>query len=540
MRLKTLVAAAGTALCVGAVAMAGPEDKFLNDLPQALANAGAGDLVPVTIMLRAQAEPFDLQELRTMSKADRRDFVVGTLKHVAQTTQGGLLAQLAKAEGAGLASNVNPIWVTNLVAAEITPGLALQIAARDDVASLSLDHRVGAEVIPVLEGDADPTRSGIECGVQLMNAPTAWANGYTGGGIVVGVIDTGLCRTHPDIVNQVWINPGEIAGNNIDDDGNGFKDDIYGWNFEHNNNNIADTWGHGSHVSGTVAGDGAQGTQCGMAPDAKIQTLRFYDNIASGEPSVWNAIQYGMDNGADVLTASLGWLHQWNPQRATWRQVCENAFASGVVVVFAAGNEGSAYGIDSVRTPGDVPDMITVGATNCSMNIAGFSSRGPVTWQSIPPFNDWPYPPGKLKPTISAPGDNTTSHNLCNGYTVFSGTSMATPHVSGTVALMLQANPSLDHYEVKQILKDTAIDRGTTGPDNTYGAGFVDAWAAVQAALDAGCEADFNGDGVLNTLDVRDFLNAWASGDPRGDANGDGTINTLDVLYFLNLFSAGC
>jgi len=383
---------------------------------------------------------------------------------------------------------------------------------------------------------------GIECGVNLMNAPVAWLNGFTGQGIVVGMIDTGLCITHPDIVNQVWDNPGEIANNGIDDDNNGFVDDIHGWSWDGNgsNNNINDNNSHGSHTSGTVAGDGTQGTQTGMAPDANIQVLKFWNNL-SGESSVWNGMQYGVANGADVLSASLGWLHQWNPDRVTWRNLSENTFASGVVVVFAAGNEGSQFGIDSVRTPGDVPDMITVGATDCNMNAAGFSSRGPVTWQNIPPFNDWPFPPGKLKPTISAPGVSTISDNLCSGYQSLSGTSMATPHIAGTVALMLSANPNLDHYQVKQILKDTAIDRGQSGPDNTYGAGFVDAWDAVQAALALlDCPADFNNDGVVDTQDVTAFLNAWTFGSIAGDFDENGVIDSRDVLAFLNAWTAGC
>ncbi|MFG0259321.1 MAG: GC-type dockerin domain-anchored protein, partial [Phycisphaerales bacterium JB041] len=85
-----------------------------------------------------------------------------------------------------------------------------------------------------------------------------------------------------------------------------------------------------------------------------------------------------------------------------------------------------------------------------------------------------------------------------------------------------------------------AIDRGSSGPDNTYGHGFVDAWAAVQAALDMGCVADFNGDGNVNTNDVLAFLNAWNDRDPRADINGDGSVNTNDVLAFLNLWNAGC
>ncbi|MCW5775047.1 MAG: S8 family serine peptidase [Phycisphaeraceae bacterium] len=489
-------------------------------------------LIPVVVVLKEQVPPFDVELLRGLDKQLRRQIVVSTLQQKAQNTQGGILAELQAARDVGNADNIWSLWLTNAVAAHVTPELEAALAARDDVAFIHREVLVGREVFPTIKGD-DVVTAAIECGVSAMNAPQVWATGNTGQGVVVGVIDTGTCLTHPDIKNQLWMNPGEIPGNGIDDDGNGFIDDVYGWNFANNNNNVNDNEAHGSHVAGTVAGDGTQGTQCGMAPDALIMTLKFFNNIQGGEVTVWNGMQYGVANGADILTASLGWLHAWNPARATWRQICENTFASGVVVVFAAGNEGSSFGIDSVRTPGDVPDMITVGATNCSMNIASFSSRGPTTWSNVPPYNDWPYPPGKLKPTISAPGENTISHNFCNNYTQMSGTSMATPHVSGGIALILKANPKLDHYDVKQILKDTAIDRGTAGPDNTYGYGFVDIFAAVKRAEELACTADLNGDTVVNSLDLLQFLNWYTSGNSKADWNKDGTINSLDVLAFL-------
>ncbi len=547
MHLKRILAAAGAALTLcSAAALAGPGgDKLRADLPEVLGNAQQGELIPVTIVMLDQAEPFDINELRSMDKATRREVVTSVLKATAQNSQAGVLATLAQAQQAGKAENISSLWLANVVAARVTPEVAYQLARRGDVAYLNYDRPVGDEVFPVRpvmdQGDAGGLLTAVECGTAIMNAPTAWANGYTGAGVIVADIDTGACITHPDLANQVWTNLGEIPGNNIDDDGNGFKDDIHGWSWDGgvSNSNISDSQGHGSHTAGTVAGDGTQGTQSGVAPDAQMQIVKFWNSL-SGESAAWNCMQYSVDNGASLSTNSYGWLHAWNPDRVTWRTLCENAFAAGMVQVFAAGNEGSSYGIDSVRTPGDVPDQITVGATNCSMNIASFSSRGPVTWQTVPGYNDWPYPPGKLKPTISAPGENTVSHNICSGYTTMSGTSMATPHVAGAVALMLQANPNLDHYQVKQILKDIAIDRGVAGPDNTYGAGFVDAWAAVQAALDMACVADFNGDGSVNTLDVLAFLNAWSAGDPSADINGDGAVNTLDVLAFLNLWGAGC
>ena len=545
MQLKRILAAAGAALTLcSAAALAGPGgDKLRADLPEVLGNAQQGELVPITIIMVAQAEPFEINFLRTMDKQTRREFVKAELQQVSDATQGGVLGILDQAAQNGEARDIHSLWLANVIVAKASPAVVQQIADRDDVAYVNYDRPVGMEVFPTRPGldDGGTASSGIECGVAAMNAPTAWANGYTGAGVVVADIDTGNCIAHPDMANQIWTNPGEIAGNNIDDDGNGFVDDVHGWSFDGggSNSNINDTNGHGTHTAGTVVGDGTQGTQCGTAPGAKLQTIKYWNSL-SGEGAAWNCMQYGLDNGASLSTNSYGWLHAWNPDRVTWRMLCENAFAAGFVQVFAAGNESSSYGIDSVRTPGDVPDQITVGATDCNMNIASFSSRGPVTWQTVAGYNDWPYPPGKLKPTISAPGSNTVSHRVCSGYTSLSGTSMATPHVAGAVAMILQANPSLDHYQVKQILKDTAIDRGTAGPDNTYGAGFVDAWAAVQAALDMACVADFNGDGSVDTLDVLAFLNAWGAGDASADINGDGAVDTLDVLAFLNAWGAGC
>jgi hypothetical protein len=147
--------------------------------------------------------------------------------------------------------------------------------------------------------------------------------------------------------------------------------------------------------------------------------------------------------------------------------------------VIAAGNEGSGNEPDNVRTPGDVPRVITVGAVNCSDQAAGFSSRGPVTWEDVPPWNDHPYPPGLIKPDVAGPGVDTRSHNKCSGYSYKSGTSMATPHVAGAVALMLSANPGLTHDDLKLLLEDTAVELGEPGKDNVYGSGRVDAYEAV-------------------------------------------------------------
>ncbi len=488
-----LMSAAVCLAAAGAALVQAESPKIRPNLANTMQSAPEGQLIRIAIVMKDQVSADEIaRATEGQTRQARRETVINLLKPHAATTQRELMGYLQGQQAEGtVGADIRGLWIANVIAAQATPAVIAEIAARPDVAYVHQDVVIGKEVFPDFDPGLPPVEAGsggtaaVECGVNLMGAPQVWSTlGITGKGVVVGVIDTGLCPTHPDLRNQVWVNPGEIAGNGIDDDGNGYKDDINGWNFWLNTNDIRDTlWGHGTHVSGTVAGDGTNGQQTGMAPDAQLMSLVFWNDFA-GETTIWEGMQYGVDNGADVETASLGWPHFMAPDRVTWRQVCENTAAAGVVVVYAAGNEGNFYGTDSVRTPGDVPGVITVGATDCADNLAWFSSQGPTTWQGILPYNDWPLPTGKIKPEISAPGDNTLSTWYdCNSYGYLSGTSMATPHVAGAIALMLEANPSLTHQQVLAILRATALDRGAAGEDNQYGAGRVRAFEAVQAAL---------------------------------------------------------
>jgi subtilisin family serine protease len=512
-----------------------------NDLAAVMRGARADELIEITIVLRDRVDRARLDDLAAVDdKERRRTAVIAELRRHAAATNGALVRALEEQQARGQVGPVKALWITNAVLTSATPGMIERIAQRPEVASIYQPKRIGAEVFPV-EPQVVPDREGgadggtIECGVAEMRAPEVWETyGLTGDGVVVGIIDTGACITHPDLANQIWSNPGEIPGNGIDDDENGHIDDVVGWNFRDDTADVSDTNGHGTHTGGTVAGDGTNGEQTGMAPDADLMVLKMWNSF-SGEQVVWQCMEYAVENGAHVITASIGWPHSVGPERDTWREVCEAAIAAGVVVIYASGNEGGCCPPENVRTPGDVPDVITIGATDCNQSIASFSSRGPVSWTGILPWDDWPFPPGKIKPTVSAPGvDTLSTSNNCSGYRTLSGTSMATPHVAGAVALMLQANPGLDHFGVKQILMETAIDRGAAGMDNDYGAGFVDALAAVEAALETTIEGDVNDDGVVDAEDLLAVLAAWGPcGECPEDINGDGTVDTEDLTILL-------
>jgi serine protease AprX len=489
-------------------------------LREVLEQAAPDELIPVSVILKEQGRQERIRGFASAPKGtERREAIARYLRSVARRSQAGLLDYLSAEQGQGkVGARIRPLWIGNIVGFDATPAVIEIVARRPEVerinhnpkvdvflegpAECSIDagsHSTSRDVgsllglAPAMTTVDEGTITEIECGTDLTRAPEVWNEGNTGEGAIIAVIDTGVCYTHPDIANQIWVNPGEDLDadgvvmdpddqNGVDDDGNGFIDDLIGWDFDVNDNNPNDdSNGHGSHVAGTVAGDGTSGTQSGMAPDAKIMVLRVGVSFAD-EVDVWNAMQYAAENGADSISMSLGWPHNQNPDRATWRSNCENTIDMGTAMVIAAGNEGSGNEPDNVRTPGDVPRIISVGATNCSDGIAGFSSRGPVTWQNVSPYNDHPYPPGLIKPDVSAPGVSTKSHNFCSGYSFKSGTSMATPHTAGAVALMVASDPSIEHDEIKQILEETSIDLGAAGKDNTYGSGRIDAFDAVDAA----------------------------------------------------------
>ncbi|MDY7110519.1 MAG: S8 family serine peptidase [Planctomycetota bacterium] len=504
------------------------------ELARVVRTAAADQLIPISIVMKAQATRGELNQLGRMSdKPQRRAAVIARLKEVAQASNRDLLAALEEAQARGtVGPRIRPLWLRNVVATQATGEVILRLTQRDDIAYINYDRPVGEEILA--RGPVNPAGGrSIEYGVELMRAPEVWDMGITGEGVVVGIIDTGCCITHPDIENQLWNNEDEVPGNGVDDDGNGYVDDIVGYNFWEGTNDVYDSGGHGTHTAGTVCGDGTDGTQTGMAPDCQMMILKFWNNF-SGESVVWEAMQYAADNDADVVTASIGWPHYIGPDRATWRAVCENTIAAGVAVFYAAGNEGNYDPpVDNIRTPGDVPDVITVGATDEYDNAASFTSIGPVTWENVPPYNDWPYPPGKIKPSIAAPGVDTIScrHSPCNSYTSMSGTSMATPHAAGAAALLLQANPNLDHFGVKEALMETAVDLGEQGMDNTFGAGRIDAYEAVMAVMED-CPADFDGDGDVDTADLLFLLQNW--GTSGGDTDGDGDTDTADLLYLLS------
>ncbi|MDZ8188703.1 MAG: S8 family peptidase [Nostoc sp. ChiSLP02] len=282
-----------------------------------------------------------------------------------------------------------------------------------------------------------PNLGGNNWGADLVKAPEVWAQGYTGQGVVVAVVDTGVDRNHEDLKNNIWMNSKEIADNGIDDDGNGYVDDNYGWNFSDKNNNTLDGNGHGTHVSGTIAGENNGYGVTGIAYNAKIMPVKVLNDSGSGSYSaIAKGIRYAADNGADVINLSLG----GNYSNRTLESAIDYASSKGVIVVMAAGNDGEPLPDYPARYA--YKSGIAVGAVDRDNNIADFSNRAGSSEISY----------------VTAPGVNVYSTLPGNDYGSYSGTSMAAPHVAGVVALMLSANPNLTDAQVRQIVAESAGD----------------------------------------------------------------------------------
>ncbi|MDW8101047.1 MAG: S8 family peptidase [Anaerolineae bacterium] len=273
--------------------------------------------------------------------------------------------------------------------------------------------------------------------------------------VIIAVLDTGVEMGHPDLAAGIWTNPGEIPDNGLDDEGNGFVDDVHGWDFADEDNDPSDDYWHGTHVAGIAAAriHNAIGIT-GVAGGATIMPIDVFRGGIGTYADLIQAIVYATDNGADIINMSLGALSYSRGEEAA----VDYAWRRGVVLVAAAGNNGN----NAWHYPAAHPHVIGVAATDSYDRRASFSSFGPFV-------------------AVSAPGVAVMSTMRSGKYGLGNGTSMATPHVSGLAALILSRNPTLTNEQVRAIIESTADDLDTFGWDPYYGFGRINAARALAA-----------------------------------------------------------
>ncbi len=498
-----------TAASVAPVAAA----EIAPDLKAALAGKADGETVRVLLILDDRVDMGALEaELEGVDFETRRAAVVDALRSHFDRAHGATLARVEAV--ASRDARVRALWLANAINFRADAAALEAIAADKAVAGImhhDKKHDLLANTLATRDyqasvPDVDKNRA-VAWSVAWIDAPEAWALGYTGSGIVVGHIDSGVYLTHPDIAGNLWVNTGEIAGDEIDNDLNGYVDDIHGYDVGDDDGNPNDdslSPGHGTHTAGTVAGDGSNGTETGVAPDAQIMAVKAMDAGGDGTLGMlWDGYQYLLVNGARVITMSLGVPGELPPSyMRTERETVNTLRVAGILLFNSAGNDHSTYdppielGL-TARCPApwnpiagtpytSTSGVVAVGGTGYFSDVAySSSSTGPVHWGDVAPWYDWPYSPGPglTKPDVCAPGVGINSLTIPNGYSgnTWSGTSMSCPHAAGVAALMLSKNPSLSPAGMDSIMEQTAVDLGTAGKDNQFGSGRLDADAAVAA-----------------------------------------------------------
>jgi subtilisin family serine protease len=302
-----------------------------------------------------------------------------------------------------------------------------------------------------------------------IDAPAAWETTTGSRSVVIAVIDTGVDYGHRDLAANAWRNPGEIAGDGLDNDGNGFVDDVYGWDFANRDADPMDDNGHGTHVAGTIGAVGGNGTGVvGVNWQVSIMALKFLTGSGSGSTSgAIGAINYATrmkrDFGVNVVATNNSW--GGGGVSSSLRDAIAGGGRAGILFVAAAGNDGTNNDVTPHYPSNYVDDaVISVAAIDRSNRLASFSNFGATSVD------------------VAAPGASITSTLPGNRYGSYSGTSMATPHVAGVVGLLAAANPAATAAEIRTAILSTTTPVAALAGRMTTG-GLVNAAAAVAAIL---------------------------------------------------------
>ena len=328
-----------------------------------------------------------------------------------------------------------------------------------------------------------------------IDAPEAWEIETGDPNIVIAIIDSGVDDTHPDLIDNLWINEDEIPDNGIDDDENGYIDDYHGYNFYSDNNNIKDNHGHGTYVAG-VAGASTNNNigVAGVAFNCKLMIVKVRDQYLATVDRVLEGVRYAVDNGAKVISMSIG-VYKKDITDDEFQQMIDTAdyvYNKGCVAVAAAGNEAS----DTPLYPAGFEKVIAVAGTD------GNDSRMYVREDYASNYGDWV--------DVAAPGYiiYTTAPTYPNHYGGFDyepliGTSVSTPQVSGLAALLLSRDPSLSPDEVKTLICEN-VDPYYSEYD--LGTGRINAYKALSALNTPPNKPNINGPASGKTGEEQEFI----------------------------------
>lgn len=508
-----------TAICSGFKATS--QHAFLDQpLLEALAEAEPNQLISIAITLEEAVDFASLKadfDEKNISAKERAPLVEKALKEKAASTQHDILDFIQNANMDY--SSIQTFWIANSIALKADYELVMALANRDDVAYMILNRKAFGYKPKELKGEgAGKSEGGIEPGLAAIGAPEMWAMGYTGHGRIAMTYDTGVWSDHPSHQKRFLANRMPLQST---------------WYAYDSPLPIDKPSSHGTHVTGTMLGlDTATNDTIGMAPRAYfIATDPVVSDLADVKPLTdfmfgyeWSLNPDGdletTEDIPDVINNSWGFGPTLDeaPCPEFVVPVFSALEAAGIANVFSAGNEGPGVMTMSVphNTNTGLVNSFTVGATSSagSFPIADFSSRGPSFCGGEGSI--------LIKPEVAAPGINVRSSVSNGGYDIYSGTSMAAPHVSGAVLLLREAFPDVTGEEILLAIYNSAIDLGEVGEDNTYGMGMVN----VKNAFDLLSETNTPTPPSVLTTDV-ELVKIISPTNAIACSNGTGSVSPL-------------
>ena len=453
-------------------------------------------------------------------RSELRELVLKTLREKSDASWKAVQVTVGELTASGDVATVERFWIVNGFACDATAKACRRLAESDGVSFVYLQrgpvrqHRragpqptaarleqmraVYRQVLEQWRDDSDEPfdATGLEIpwNLKRIGAVAAWADGATGKGAVVALCDTGL-MVAPALVRALWKNPREEL-NGKDDDGNGYVDDLFGYDFASRSfYALGDsaTMPHGSMCGGIVAGRPLNDRKIitGVAPRARLMMLRGMGFL--------KAYEYALANGADVVSMSYMWVRvPLGHYRGLYRTAHEHLAAGGVVAVGGAGNFSRLPKGTQIALPKDIPCVIAAAGIVENGSKAPMSSEGPCTWNGVRFYDDYPPDAPLQKPDVTG---------CFGGYPVWGrpmrfgririvakvddrfalivgpqGNSFSGPHAAGVAALMLSVNPELPAWRIKALMEQTCKDIGAKGRDTVFGAGLLQAHEAVRAA----------------------------------------------------------
>ena len=359
-------------------------DQELNDHINSL---GVEEMMDVNIILKSKIDSNTLGSLgmRAADKKAGRDLVVSELKKFSEKTQSGVMSILQAEERGSNVVDITTHWLVNMINCTATADVIYTLAEHPDVEEIFLNKEENMIWDEDKVENIDLSR-GMTSNITQVKADKVWEAGYTGKGVVVAVIDSGVNYNHVDLADHLW-------------DG-GADYPHHGYDFVNNDNDPMDDHSHGTHCAGTVCGDGTSGTQTGIAPDATLMCIKVLSSSGSGSlDNIISGVEFAVEHGADVLSLSLGSTAPKSSVSETNRETFINVLQANVIAAVAAGNDGEAetyprninspgncpppwLNPDQKANPGGLSAVVCVGAVDSNGNKADFSSQGPVTWQA--------------------------------------------------------------------------------------------------------------------------------------------------------------